>query len=276
MSMTHLGVAAALIAGVGIGYGFQAANPQESNLQANLYMQNSAEYRAVCLQTYSWAEAILRLKLHAAKAAMERDHSNKPLAIVMDLDETVVDNSSFESYLDRESKPYVEADWQRHEQNPSDLKLVPGAKAFIDAANALGVKAVYISNRWAKNQAFTVEGLKLNGINVDGIEHRMLLREDGQSSDKTERRQLAEKLYNVLMYFGDNLRDFSEEFAAPTVAPNDYPALQKAVEARKAQVDKRADKWGGDWIVLPNPVYGEFDKLRGADGHKMLRPSTLK
>lgn len=274
MQLNHVGVAAALVVGVGIGYGLQA-NPQEPLLQANLYMQNSAEYRAVCFQTYAWSEAMLRLKVRAAKAEMERSHSNKPLAIVLDLDETVVDNSAFQSYLDRTSKNYSEPDWNRHEQNPKDLRLVPGALEFLKAAEAMGVKPVYISNRWTKNQSFTIEGLKLNGINVEGIDHRLLLREEGKSSDKTERRATVEKLYNVLMYFGDNLRDFSEEFVAPKVDANDYAGLQKAVEGRKAAVDRRWDKWGSEWIVLPNPVYGEFDKLKGADGHKMLRASTL-
>lgn len=274
MQLHHAGVAAALVAGIGIGYSFQA-NPQEPLLQANLYMQNSAEYRAACLQTYGWAESMLRLKVRAAKAQMERDHSNKPLAVVLDLDETVVDNSAFQSYLDRTAKNYAEADWNRHEQNPKDLGLVPGALEFLKAAEALGVRPVYISNRWTKNQSHTIEGLKMLGINVEGIDHRILLREEGKSSDKTERRALTEKLYNVLMYVGDNLRDFSDEFAVPRVDANDYPALQKEVAKRKTTVDKRWDKWGSEWVILPNPVYGEFDKLKGTDPHKMLRPSTL-
>lgn len=275
MSLTHLGVAAALITGVGIGYGIQAMNPQEPLLQANLYMQNSAEYRATCLQTYAWADSLLRIRARAAKSLMERDHSNKPLAVVMDLDETVVDNAAFQSYMDRASKNYTEEDWQRYEKMPTDVKLVPGAAEFIKSAEALGVRPVFISNRWAKSQAHTIEALKLNGINIEGIDHRILLREEGKSSDKTERRVLVEKLYNVLMYVGDNLRDFSEDFLAPPASPTDYEALQRSVEARKAAVDKHASKWGSEWIVLPNPVYGEFDKLKGANPHKMLRSSSF-
>lgn len=275
MSSTTLKVGAALVAGIGIGFAIQS-NPQQPLMQANLYMQNSAEYRALCIQTYAWSESLLRVKSRAAKATMERAHQNKPLAVVMDLDETVVDNSAFQSYLDRESKEYSEADWHRYEQTPGDVGLVPGALEFIRSAEAMGVQPVYISNRWTKNQTHTIEALRRLGINVNGIEHRLLLREEGKSSNKDERRAVAEKLYHVLMYFGDNLRDFSEAFVAPSAPATDYAALQKGVATRKAAVDKYASKFGSEWIVLPNPVYGEFDKLKGQDPRKMLKPSSMK
>jgi len=275
MSSTVLKVGTALVAGIGIGYAVQS-NPQQPLLQANLYMQNSAEYRAICLQTYAWSESLLRVKVRGAKGAMERNHENKPLAVVMDLDETVIDNGSFQSYLDRESKDYSEADWQRYEQTPGDVGLVPGALEFIRSAEAMGVQPVYISNRWAKNQTHTVEALRRLGINVNGIEHRLLLREEGKSSNKDERRAVASKLYNVLMYFGDNLRDFSDVFVAPSAGATDYEALHRGVAHRKAVVDQHSSKWGSEWVVLPNPVYGEFDKLKGQDPRKMLRASSLK
>lgn len=284
--MNHLGTAAALVAGVGLGYGWQAMNPQEPLLQANLYMQNSAEYRAACIQAYAAADVSLRIRVRATKDVLERarfahdspeyKRLTRPMAVVMDLDETVLDNSAFQSYLDRTSKNYSEEDWQRYEQTPQDVRRVPGAAKFIKLAESLGVRPVFISNRWEKNRSHTIEAIKVNGISIDGIDHRLILRDEGESSDKTGRRALAEKLYNVLLYVGDNLRDFSDEFAAPKTDANDYTALLKAVDGRKVAVDKNWAKWGGQWIILPNPVYGEFDKLKGTDPHKMLRPSSLQ
>src|SRR4051812_21553251 len=63
-----------------------ATNPQENRVLANLYMQ-SAEYRACCLQTYKLAQEKLIARLRGLPADGPRP------AVVMDLDETVLDNS---------------------------------------------------------------------------------------------------------------------------------------------------------------------------------------
>ncbi len=265
-----------LAAGIGIGYSLQGANPQEPLLQANLYMQNSAEFRAACLQTYNWAEAMLRLKARAAKADRVRTPGAQRLAIIMDLDETVLDNGSFQTYLDRERRAYSEADWQRYEQTPGDVRLIAGAKEFIAAAEAMDVDVVYISNRWAKNGRFTIEALRMLGINTANIESRLLLREEGATSNKTERRAKVAETRKVLMLIGDNLRDLSEEFVAPSIKDqNDLVEVRAGIALRARVVDKNAEKWGSEWIILPNPIYGEYDKLKGSDPHKILRPSSL-
>lgn len=267
----------ALAAGVGIGFSLQRPNPQEPLLQANLYMQNSAEFRAACLQTYGWAEAMLQLKVRAFRSEMARTPGAKKPAIIMDLDETVLDNGSFQAYLDREGKAYSEADWQRYEQTPSDVRLIPGAKQFVEQAERLGVEVVYISNRWAKNRSFTVEALRLLQISTANIENRLLLREEGSSSNKTERRAKAAEGRQILMLLGDNLRDLSEEFAVPSIKnPSDIGEVRAAISNRAKAVDSRIDKWGSEWIIIPNPVYGEYDKLKGSDPHQLLRPSSLK
>lgn len=270
----------AVLAGVVIGVtgvaAYQAINPQLPLMQANQYMQNSAEYRALCLQTYSWAGAILRTKVRAARWMMERAHENKAPAIIMDLDETVVDNSGFQSYLDREALTYTDPKWLNWEKFEGDLPLIPGAKQFIADAEAQGVTVVYVSNRSAINKEWTIKSIAKAGISTLGIEGRILLREVGKPSDKTERRATVAAKYNVLMLVGDNLRDFAEAgFVAPKVDAKDPVALRKAIEDRKAAVEATAGKFGSEWIILPNPVYGEFDKLKGEDPRKTLRETQF-
>ncbi len=247
-----------------------AVNPQESVLLANLYMQTSAEYAAVCLQTYSLALERLKTKL-AARAVGDL----KP-AVVMDLDETVIDNSGFQSFIDREKLNYSDALWDVWEKSyPDEVRLIPGAKAFIAGAENLGVTVVYLSNRLTKNSAGTASALTRLGLNTEGLTDRLLLKEAGGSSDKTARRKSADQKYLILMYFGDNLRDFSEEFAAPKLAETDDAGQLKAIAERRAKVDRAAYRWGNDWIILPNPVYGEWQKLLGKDPRTKLNKTRM-
>jgi acid phosphatase len=243
------------------------ANPQERTLDANLYMQTSAEYRACCLQAYGWMTERLRTKLASVR------NDGLPPAVVMDLDETVLDNAGFQSFLDRERLTYSDALWDRWESGYADeTGLIPGAKAFIESAEGLGVTVIYITNRLTRNQAATIEALKHNGLNVNNIGARLLSKET--TSDKTSRRQQVEQQYRVLFLVGDNLRDFSEEFVAPKVQTD--AERTKAISERAAQVDRRRYRFGTDWFILPNPVYGEWQRLLNENGHAQLRSTTMQ
>ncbi|MCS7079807.1 MAG: hypothetical protein NZ585_07125 [Chloracidobacterium sp.] len=269
-------VSAALAAGLMLGLGLgstgtavlgqrsEAAlrvNPQERTLDANLFVQTSAEYVACCLQTYAWASERLRQRLATAPP------SELPPAVIMDLDETVLDNAGFQSYLDRESKVYDQAAWDRWERDFSaETRLVPGAKGFIEEAERAGVTVFYISNRTMAEP--TIAALQRNGLSVERIGERLLLQTD--TSDKTARRRAVEEKYRVLLYVGDNLRDFSEIFVTPKLAPED------AIAARRTAVERQAYRFGTDWFLLPNPVYGEWKKPLGDEPRRFLRPTKMK
>ena len=242
-------------------------------LGACLYVQTSAEYRACCLQVFHMAAdrlgAILKYLEEKEKPAP------RPLAVMMDLDETVLDNSAFESFLFEQDKHYTPELWARYERDyPQAVRLVPGAKAFIEKVEALGVTVVYVSNRQEKFQASTVAALKRLEINTKGIERRLFLKDD--TSDKSARRQAVAKRYWVVLRLGDNLRDFSEVFAAPELdASAGEEAFDEAVRVRLNQVDTASEHWGRDWFVLPNPCYGEWEKLLGPDPVRRLYPSGI-
>lgn len=249
---------------------WQALNPQQKTLDANLYMQTSAEYRAVCLQTYNWAGERLKQKL-----AVIQNPEEKPPVVVLDLDETVIDNAGFQSYLDSKALAYSDSIWETWEKDyPNEVRLIPGAKGFIEEAERQGVLVCYISNRLERHKASTIAVLKNLGFNTQNIENRLLLKSD--SSDKTVRRAQAANLGQVIMLVGDNLRDFSESFAAQR---SDYTKAENrlaGINARYAAVDRAPYKWGAEWIILPNPVYGEWQRPLGPDPRQALRPSGMK
>ena len=277
---THGWALAGIGLGVGLLLGYMAgqndtpapprANPQLRALDADLWIQTSAEYRACCLQTYRLAGESLRRKL----AAFNRN-GPKPPAIVMDLDETVFDNSPFQTFLFRYRLAYSDELWQGWEKDHADeVRLVPGALDFIRAAEAAGVAVCYISNRTEEFRDGTVAALRHVGLDVKNLERRLLLAKE--TSDKTARRDEVRARYEVLMLLGDNLRDFAEEFRAPKVAPGDAAGLKAAIAQRDDKVDREREKWGDDWFILPNPVYGEWAKLAGDDPLEVLRPSRMK
>ncbi|MGQ9896214.1 MAG: 5'-nucleotidase, lipoprotein e(P4) family [Acidobacteriota bacterium] len=242
-------------------------NPQERALDANLFMQTSAEYAACCLQTYAWASERLRQRL-AALPPLEQ-----PPAVILDLDETVLDNAGFQSFLDREGKTYEKALWERWERGfVTEMRLVPGAKGFIEEAERAGVTVVYISNR--TDREATVAALRHNGLSVEGIADRLFLRTD--TADKTARRKAIEARYRVLLYIGDNLRDFSETFVTPELSPDaDDNARQQALAKRRTVVEQQAYRFGTDWFILPNPVYGEWQVALGDKPRRFLRPTAM-
>jgi 5'-nucleotidase (lipoprotein e(P4) family) len=246
--------------------------PMSARLGGNIYLQTSAEYRACCYMIYKCAE--LRLETVIENA---RPKFTKP-AVVMDLDETVFDNSAFQTFLYANNLEYTEDLWADYEENYSqDVTLIPGAKQFIEKAKLLGVTVVFISNRSKLYKKSTEDALERLGIGAAGLVDCLYLKPKGGSSDKSPRREAVAAKYNVLMYFGDNLRDFSESFAAKKLS-ND--AMQedylKAIERRESLADDAVCHWGVDWFVLPNPVYGEWEKLIGPNSTAILHPTSMK
>jgi acid phosphatase len=224
-------------------------------------MQTAAEYRACCYQAYNLATRRLRER-HA-----EARGDGMPLAVVMDLDETVLDNAGFQAMLLRSGLAYDQRLWDLWEgQAADDLALVPGVKEFLDEAARLGVTVVHISNRSEKFRASTEAALRRLGIPARKPEYLKLSTGTG---DKTQRRREVEKDYRVLLYVGDNLRDFDETFrcavdnANPATRTTDPAKLEAAIRERKDKVDQARGRWGAEWVILPNPAYGEWTKPLG-------------
>ncbi len=262
-----VGLLAGYVAGQNDGLSQRPVNAQLRAVDADLWVQTAAEYRACCLQTYRLAAERLSQKL----AGLNRNAS-KPPAVIMDLDETVFDNSPFQTWLLRYGLAYTDARWEVWERDHADeVRLVPGALDFIRAAESAGVTVCYITNR--KYRDGTIAALKHVDIDVKDIDGRLLLATT--TSDKTARREEVRKRYAVLMLLGDNLRDFSEEFRAPKVDPADAAGLRRAIAERDDKVSRGGQKWGDDWFILPNPVYGEWTKLTGDNPLEVLRPSGM-
>lgn len=235
---------------------FEMESPLFRGLDANLYMQTSAEYRAACYQAFNVATS--RLKTLVADSD---DPSS--LAVVVDLDETLIDNAGFQSWMQRTNRSFDLRFFLRWEEfGGSQTRLIPGAKPFLSSAESLGVTVFYISNRSHTHLDKTIDTLRQLGVPPKQRRHVMLRRE---TSDKSDRNQRVEQMgYQTVLNVGDNLRDFDERFTTPELAENaSGEEIDAAIDFRKDQVDQTRERFGSDWIILPNPAYGEWTKPLG-------------
>jgi 5'-nucleotidase (lipoprotein e(P4) family) len=216
--------------------------PPFRGLDSNLYMQTSAEYRACCLQAFAWADERVKAKAAGRKA------DGKPAAVVLDLDETVIDNGAFQARQIRSGRAYDQKLWDAFEEKDGEqVRLVPGAKEFLQGLAKQKVAAVYISNRKDDFRKQTHEVLKRLDLDVPDDQLHL----STKTSDKTERRKTVTDKFDVLVWVGDNLRDFDDAFKFDKA---------KGPDGRKQAVDERKERFGADWIILPNPAYGEWNK----------------
>jgi 5'-nucleotidase (lipoprotein e(P4) family) len=254
-------------------------SPPFRGLDANLYMQTSAEYRACCLQAYAWAKRLVNAKLRQRLAASEKNSAGKatepggfdgpkPPAVILDLDETVLDNRAFQSRQVREGWAYSQAYWSEFEENGgAEVMAIPGAIAFIQHLRAMGVQPIYITNRNARAQSATMQILERLKI---AVPDEWLLAADAETkSSKDSRRAKVRQQWDVLLLVGDNLRDFADSFRL-----DGTKAAGQAIDERKRLVDRHQARFGVDWVLLPNPAYGEWTKAlgQGIEDARLLEP----
>ncbi|MHB8912393.1 MAG: 5'-nucleotidase, lipoprotein e(P4) family [Lysobacter sp.] len=234
-----------------------AAGPAaDDNLNAVLWVQASAEYRALSEQTFRAAadhlDAALKAKNWDALVTEERANAATGLkpAVIMDVDETVLDNSPYQARLVQGGKEFDDISWDAWVAEKK-AKPVPGVVDFAKVASAKGVTILYLSNRAQHLQAATLANLRSAGLPVadDSVFLGLGTFVEGceqNGSEKNCRRQLAGRKYRVLMQFGDQLGDFVQVVAN---TPDGRARLQ----------DEYADWFGERWWMLPNPTYGSWE-----------------
>lgn len=220
----------------------------QETVMALLYQQRAAEYKALCLQAYHLAA----LKVEAALRHEVLDKDDKPLAVVTDLDETVLDNSVFQVNFYRTQKPVKFEDllqWWKQEQ----ADTVPGSVEFFQYVDNLKdskgrkIDIYYISNRDTSvvtNAINNMSRFRFPQLNDSNFKFARPM-----ESSKERRRQEVLQNHRIIVLLGDNLGDHDQAFDDP----------QASSEDRSNRVDQLHDKWGDLYVVLPNAVYGGWE-----------------
>jgi acid phosphatase len=230
-----------------------AAPPAPSGragLDAALWAQTAAEARAISLAVFAGA----RRELEAALADPSRtalgqgpEAAALPPAVIADVDETLLDNGRFQGRLIDDGIRFDATLWTEWVKR-AEADAMPGAVEFARFAAARGVTLFYVTNRDAHHEAPTRANLERAGFPLAVERDTVLTRGERPEwrSDKTGRRDEVARSYRVLLLLGDDLNDF-------------VAGASVGVEARRGLVDAVAERWGRDWFMLPNAMYGSWE-----------------
>ena len=231
----------------------QTPDPPASDLlNAVLWMQRSVEFKATALTAF----ALARIRLDQALADPTWTGAPKeqtgayqalPAAVILDIDETILDNSGYQAWMTLKGTTFDPKTWNAYVKTVTSLPI-PGALEFAQYADARGVKVFYISNRTAEEGPVTRKNLEKFGFPMGGSTDTMLMarQQPDWGSAKGTRRAHVAKSYRILLNIGDNFGDFLDE------ARGSEAERLKALEQHK-------DRWGREWIMIANPAYGSFE-----------------
>ena len=201
----------------------------------SMYWQKmSAEYYALCIQAYNMA------KLKIDKALVTS--SKEPLAIIADIDETVLNNLPYNEMLIETGESFSQKTWSEW-VNKQEAIPIPGALDFFNYVEDQDIEIIYLSNRRVENYEPTKANLISAGFPFD--DQTIMLLRDKDGNKESRRKQLSG--YNVVLLLGDNLSDFNERF------------YKKSNESRIEGVNSLQQMFADRYILFPNLIYGTWE-----------------
>ena len=228
-----------------------------------LWVKHSAEYRAITEQVYADATQDLPGFIDDTSWSVipgQDDAAHLPVAVILDVDETVVSNIDFQLTFERPFENWKLDEWTRS----TVATPVHGVKEFVESARAAGVTVFFVTNRPCEpiegvddtcpQRQSTIDDIAEVGIETDA-DHVLLSEERGWNREKSTRRDHVAKTHRVVMLIGDDLGDF-----IPCVRRKPYaPCTEQATGAGRMQmVEETRHLWGNGWYILPNPMHGSW------------------
>jgi 5'-nucleotidase (lipoprotein e(P4) family) len=243
----------------------QNATSNDPKIENNLMMamawkQTAAEFRALYHQGFN----IARMRVETALAQKQDDSA--PLAIISDVDETLLLANDYWGYLINQGQDFFDdASWDRWiEENRAVAS--PGALEFLNFCVSNSVEIFYVTNR---DQGEATVQLAIDNLNAVGFPlvdaaHMRVLRE---SSNKELVQQQIREDYEVVALLGDNLNDFARRYYSTDV------------DERMSLMEQDRDRYGSDYILFPNPtdghwiraIFGESEPAASAENRDILR-----
>ncbi|MDR2798897.1 MAG: 5'-nucleotidase, lipoprotein e(P4) family [Treponema sp.] len=202
-------------------------------LMGILWQQNSGEYSALCYQAFN-----------AGKAYMASLPSGEKRAVVLDIDETLLDNSKYAAWMVTTGNPWGSDTWEAW-CNAREADAIPGSLDFARSLREQGIELFYVSNRPGSTAESTIENLQHLGFPLADPDHVFL---QEHTSDKNPRLERIRSLgYDIVLLAGDSLEDF------------DSTTRKWTNQERREWAGAGRESLGAYRIVLPNAVYGTFE-----------------
>ena len=153
--------------------------PAQDLLNAVLWMQRSVEYKAAALTAFALArlrldQALADPNWTAAPKEQTGAYQSLPPAVILDIDETILDNSGYQAWMVLKDTTFDPKTWNAYVNTVTSLPI-PGAVEFAQYADGRGVKVFYISNRTADEEPPTRKNLEKLGFPMGGAVDTMLM-----------------------------------------------------------------------------------------------------
>ncbi|AVG74542.1 5'-nucleotidase, lipoprotein e(P4) family [Pantoea ananatis] len=215
------------------------------------WFQQSGEYQALSWQAFN-----------SARLAFDQSASltGKPKAVIVDLDETMLDNSAYSAWQAKNGQPFSDKTWSAWTQ-ARQARAVPGAVEFARYVNSHGGTVFYVSNRDQKDYAATVSNLEQLGFS--GVSEKTVSLKTDSSNKQARFDAIKNAGYNVVLYIGDNLNDFGGA------------TWHQGNAQRQAFVERNHAQFGTQFIVLPNPLYGDWESGMAENYNKLTPEQQL-
>jgi 5'-nucleotidase (lipoprotein e(P4) family) len=232
------------------------------NLNATLWMQRSVEYKASAATAFALAKLRLDQALAdkawtAVPAEQTGNFQGLPPAVILDIDETLLDNSGYQAWMVLNAKTFDPKTWTQF-VNSETSTPIEGAVDFAKYAESKGVKVFYISNRTFEEEPATRRVMERHGFPMGGNVDTFLSarKKPDWGSVKGNRRAVVAAEYRVLLNVGDNFGDFHDGYRG------------SEAERQKFYMENK-DRWGREWIMIANPSYGSFESAPFGHNYKL-------
>jgi len=210
-----------------------------SLLWAVAWKQSAAEFFALCHQAYNLA------RLRVDQALQNRASGDKPLAVIADMDDTIMHAGSYWGYLINQNKEFFDDEIWDDWLPDNEITAVPGSKAFFDYCADAGVEVFYVTSRdqGERTYEYAMRQLQYLELPYADDDHLHVFRD---TSDKSPAREEIAASFTIAVTLGDNLNDYQRDYYV------------KDVDERKRLMERDSDRWGREFIVLPNPTDGHW------------------
>jgi len=242
---------------------------EHQGLMSTLFVQKSAEFYSNSVGIYNSAmdklPELVEDENYTAALEQTSGFSGKPPAVILDIDQTVLDNIAYQARL-IESGDYYPTGWDAWCMEEKAY-YIPGVNKFLDLATSLGVEIFFVTNRTANLEEATRNNLEKLGFTFSKKLDQLLMKDEKPewTSDKTSRRELIAKDYRIVMMIGDNFGDFVnlDINRSPTTNRNNVASMHD-------------DMWGHSWFMLANPAYGDWEGALIGFDYRQPRAEQLK
>ncbi len=209
-------------------------------LYAVAWKQTAAEYRALYHQGYNIA------RMHVESALARHQDDDKPLAVVTDMDDTILQPLEYWGYLIENNKDFFDDPVWDAWIPSNGVIAAPGAKEFFDFCAENGVEVFYITSReqGENTYAYALEHLKHLNFPYADEAHLTVFRD---TSNKEGRQDEIMEDHDVVVFLGDNLNDFRRKYY-----------IKGDVDARIAAMEEDKALFGEKYILFPNPTDGHW------------------